>query len=73
MGFKIQLSMFTGTVFMASIEKSVVKYLKKKEEHKNEPEIVVEKLETEFPLSGGETDEDLEKALKKKEDDKKRR
>ena len=44
--------------------------LKKNEQPKREPELI-EKLDTEFPLSGAETDEDLEKALRKKENDEK--
>ena len=42
--------------------------LKKDQQQKPETELT-EKLDTEFPLSGGETDQDLANALRKKEDD----
>ena len=48
---------------MALVKKTTMEDLKKKDEQKNEPE-VTEKLETEFPLSGGETDEDFTNGLK---------
>jgi len=52
-----------GTVFITLVTKLVMEDQKKKDEQKNESEIA-ESLKTEFPLSGGETDEDFESALK---------